>query len=223
MLSEDTGTQGRGNAELELGCAWSRQDATEVFLFQPQLSIGTSAPFDLIIQPAYTAVQTPDGHREAGLSDTNLDFKWRFYGSAPWTIGIRAGLGVPTAHGDLGLPHHRVSGHGLLVLTGDFAPFSIDTNIGYTHVPEFSGARPNLWHLSTAITYQPSERLFFVVDTAIDSNPDATHATPPLVTLLGVIYTIRPGLDLDVGYRQGLNPDAPEHQYLVGITYRGAP
>ena len=223
MLTEDTGTQGRGNAELELGYAWSRQDTTEVFLFQPQLSIGTSAAFDMIVQPAYTVVQTPDGRREEGLGDTNLDFKWRFYGSAPWTWGLRAGLELPTAHDDLGLPHHNVSGHGLLVLSGDFTPFSIDANIGYTRVPEFLGTRPNLWHFSTACLYQASERLFLVLDTAIDSNTDSTRATPPLVSLFGIIYTVRPGFDLDLGYRQGLNPDAPEHQFLLGITVRGAP
>jgi hypothetical protein len=138
-------------------------------------------------------------------------------------VGVRAGLEVPTAHDDLGLPHHNVSGHGLLVLTGDFAPFSINVNVGYTRAPEFLGTRPNLWHFSTAVAYQPTERLFLVLDTAIDSNTDSTRATPPLVSLLGLIYTIRPGLDVDVGYRQGVNPDAPEHQFLLGITLRGAP
>ena len=54
MLSEDTGTQGRGNAELEIGYAWSREDATEVFLFQPQISFGTSASFDLILPEGST-------------------------------------------------------------------------------------------------------------------------------------------------------------------------
>ena len=77
MLSEDTGTQGRRNAELELGYAWSRQSPTSVFLFQPQLSYGTSSRFDLILQPSWTVVDTPDAGREKGLGDTNLDFKWR--------------------------------------------------------------------------------------------------------------------------------------------------
>jgi hypothetical protein len=75
MLSEDTGTQGRGNAELELGYAWSRYGATSLFLFQPQLSYGTSTTFDLIIQPSWTIVDTPDTGREKGFGDTNLDFK----------------------------------------------------------------------------------------------------------------------------------------------------
>jgi hypothetical protein len=223
MLSEDTGTQGRGNAELELGYSWSRLGGTSIFLFQPQLSYGTSSTFDLIIQPSWTVVNTPGTGREKGLGDTNLDFKWRFYGAAPWTLGVRAGLQVPTAHNDLGLPDHKVAPHGLLVLTADFTPFAFDANLGYSRVPDNFGARPDLLHFSAAATYAVNERLFLVIDTAIDSNPDSRESTPPAVALAGVIYTARPGLDLDVGYRGRLDSAAPVRQWLLGITYRGAP
>ena len=74
MLSEDTGTQGRGNTELELGYAWSRLDGTSIFLFQPQISYGTAATVDLILQPSWTSVDTPGAGREQGLGDTNVDF-----------------------------------------------------------------------------------------------------------------------------------------------------
>ena len=160
--------------------------------------------------------------RDRGLGDTNLDFKWRFYGAAPWSLGVRAGLELPTAQDDLGLPGDKISPHALLVVTGDFTPFTFDANLGYARVPDHSGARPNLYHLSVAVTYAASERLFLVLDTAIDSNPDSTQATPPAVALAGVIYTARPGLDLDVGYRGRLNSAAPQWQWLLGITYRGA-
>jgi hypothetical protein len=223
MLSEDTGTQGRGNAELELGYAWSRADATSVFLFQPQLSYGTSSTFDLIIQPSWTTVAAFGAPREKGLGDTNLDFKWRFYGAAPWSLGVRAGLEVPTAHSDLGLPAHKVAPHGLLVLTADFTPLTLDANLGYSRLPDYLGARADVFHFSAAATYAANERVFLVLDTSIDSNPDSRQATPPAVALLGVIYTARPGLDLDVGYRGRLNNAAPIRQWLLGITYRGAP
>ena len=83
-------------------------------------------------------------------------------------------------------------------------------------------ARPDLLHLSLAALYAVNERAFLVLDTAIDSNPDSRQSTPPAVALLGVIYTVRPGLDLDVGYRGRLNTAAPIRQFLLGITYRGA-
>ena len=222
MLSEDTGTQGRGNAELELGYAWARQDGASVFLFQPQLSCGTSSTLDLIVQPSWTVVSSPGARRETGLGDTNLDFKWRFYGAAPWSVGVRAGVQLPTAHNDLGLPGNKVAGHGLLVVTADFMPLTLDANLGYSRVPDSAGARPDLLHFSAAATYAANERLFLVIDAAIDSNPDSRHVTLPAVALAGVIYTARPGLDIDVGYRGGLNSAAPQRQWLLGITYRGA-
>ncbi|HWM69131.1 MAG TPA: transporter [Steroidobacteraceae bacterium] len=223
MLSEDTGTQGRGNAELELGYAWSRYGATSLFLFQPQLSYGTSTTFDLIIQPSWTIVDAPGTGREKGFGDTNLDFKWRFYGAAPWSLGVRAGITTPTAQSDLGLPAHKVSPHGLLVLTADFTPLTLDANLGYSRVPDYLGARADLFHFSAAATYAANERLFFVLDAAVDSNPDSRQSMPPAVALLGLIYTARPGLDLDLGYRSRLNTAAPIRQFLLGITYRGAP
>jgi hypothetical protein len=95
MLSEDTGTQGIRNAELELGYAWSQDHGADIFLFQPQLSYGISTTFDLLIQPSWTIVDAPGTTgREKGLGDTNLDFKWRFYGAAPWSLGVRADRSV---------------------------------------------------------------------------------------------------------------------------------
>jgi len=223
MLSEDTGTQGRGNTETELGYAWTHhQDDTSIFLFQPQFSYGASSTLDLIIQPSWTLVDQPGTARERGLGDTNLDIKWRFYGAAPWSLGVRAGFALPTAHGDLGLPHDKVSPHAILVLTGDFTPLTFTANLGYARVPDDSSARPNLYHFSAAATYAANERLFLVLDTAVDSDPDSRRATPPTVVLAGAIYTARPGLDLDVGYRNRVNTAVRERQWLLGITYRGA-
>ncbi len=83
-------------------------------------------------------------------------------------------------------------------------------------------AKAFLLHFSAAAMYALNERLFFIVDTAVDSNPDSRQSMPPAVALAGFIYTARPGLDLDVGYRSRLNTAAPIRQFLLGITYRGA-
>src|SRR5262252_6943248 len=67
-LSEDTGTQGAGNFELESGFAWSHQADDRIFQFQPQLSWGASAALDLIVQPSWIANQT-GGESVRGLGD----------------------------------------------------------------------------------------------------------------------------------------------------------
>ena len=222
MLSEDTGTQGAGNYELELGYDWSRLDGLHSFLFQPQLSLGTSPTFDLIVQPSWLRDSGAADAAVRGLGDTNLDFKWRFFGAAPLSLGVRAGLEVPSAQNALGLPPGHLGGHAILVGTIDTAPWTIDLNAGYAHADYFPGARSDLLHFSLAVLYSVDARMVLVFDTAADSNPDPTQPSSMGVALVGAIYTIRPGLDVDAGFRERLNTGAPAQQWLVGITYRGA-
>jgi len=219
MLSEDTGTQGTSNWELELGYAWIRSGAERSFLFQPQLSYGVSPTFDLIVQPSWMTTEATSDGRERGLGDTNLDAKWRIYGAAPWSIGIRAGVGLPTAQRGLGLPDGNVSPHAILVATADLTPFAFDVNLGLSYVP--GDVRTDQYHLSAAATYTANERLFLVLDVAADSNPDLVPGSYQAVALLGVIYTVHPGLDVDVGYRGRFSAVGPVRQWLLGITFRG--
>ncbi len=223
MLSEDTGTQGKGNFELELGYDWSRLNGDGGFLFQPQLSYGLSSTVDLIVQPSWTITDGANRQHLRALGDTNLDAKWRFFGAAPWSLGIRAGFELPTAADNLGLPHDKISPHAIMVVTADYAPLSFDANLGYAYVPTDPAGRTDLYHFSAAATFAVSERLFYVLDAAVDSNPDPTHATYIAVALAGLIYTVHPGLDIDVGYRGRLNAVGPAQQWLLGITFRGAP
>src|SRR4051794_5114584 len=52
LLSEDTGTQGAGHTELELGTSWIRQDGGRVFELDPQLSYGLREEMDAILRPS---------------------------------------------------------------------------------------------------------------------------------------------------------------------------
>ena len=223
MLSEDTGTQGTGNAELELGYAWSQDDGTRSFLFQPQLSCGVTPSFDVIVQPSWLANDDPVAGRAHGFGDSNLDVKWRFYGAAPLSLALRAGLDVATGERALGLPHGESSAHALLVATVDAQPFTLDANLGILRNPADSGLRTEVYHPSAAALFAASERLAFVLDAGADSNSDPHRREWPVVALAGAIYTVRPGLDVDIGYRAGLNAAAVAKQWLLGITYRWAP
>jgi hypothetical protein len=222
MLSEDTGTQGKGNFELELGYDRSRQDGQGNFLFQPQLSVGIAATLDLIVQTSWLIADDALGMRAHGFGDTNLDAKWRFYGASPWTLGVRAGVEVPTAQDDLGLRPRSASPHGILVATADVAPFTFNLNFGFAHQSTVAAQRSGLWHASASATYTVGERLFLVADSAGDSNPDLGGPRYQAVGLAGAIYTLRPGLDIDAGLRCRLNAVGPTQQWLLGITYRGA-
>lgn len=220
LVTEDTGTQGVGNFELELGNSWSLNDGGRVYTLRPQLSYGASPSLDLIVQPSWLSARDSSGARMRGFGDTNLDAKLRFFGREPISFGVRAGVSAPTAEDGFGLKPPGYSPHAVLVATVDSAPLAVHANLGYAHVPGAAGVRPNLYHLSAAAMAAFTERLTLVVDTATDSSSDATIRSRPAVALTGAIYTVRPGLDLDIGFLTGLNSSAVDRQWLLGITYR---
>jgi hypothetical protein len=223
LLTEDTLTQGAGNAELELGMSWTRVDADRFFLFQPQLSYGLLPTLDLIVQPQWLVDRTATAGSPSGFGDTLLDAKWHFYGDPPLSFAMRAGITLPTGDQGRGFSSGKPSGHALLVTTIDAAPFTIDANAGYVRNLTVPGLRRDLYHVSAAAVFATKTSLSLVADIGFDSNPDSSRSTWPGFLLAGMIYTLQAGLDVDVGYQTRLNHAAPAQQWLLGITYRWAP
>jgi hypothetical protein len=63
MLTEDTGTQGAGRFELELGMAVTRDHETRAFEFGPQLAYGIGQTVDLIVRPTWLDIRESEGGR----------------------------------------------------------------------------------------------------------------------------------------------------------------
>ncbi|MDY0747849.1 hypothetical protein SNE35_25325 [Paucibacter sp. R3-3] len=226
LQTEDTGTQGEGNLELENGLDRARnRDGSRDFSYQPQLSWGLTPEVDLIVQPSWLAHRDPAGgptHRAAG--DTNLDAKWRFYGSAPWSLAVRAGVTLATSGQDLGQPKGTVGAHGLLALTLDAAPLTAHFNVGAAENPNDVGQRRRIASTSVALMWQASDALILTMDGSLQSNPDPFRKAWPGLLLGGVIWTVRPGLDLDVGWQKSYGPAQPARRdLLMGLTWRFAP
>jgi hypothetical protein len=222
LQTEDTGTQGRGNVEIENGLQRARAGGAATFTWQPQVSVGVATTVDAIVQPSWVSQRDAAGGRDAGAGDTNLDVKWRFWGADPWSLGVRAGLEAPTARHGLGLPRGRVGAHALAVVTWDASPTTVHANLGLTHAPAVAGARATLAHASAALMRTLDERLVLTVDAELDQDPDRRRRAWPGAVLAGVIWTARPGLDLDVGYQASTHASPAVREWLAGVTYRFA-
>jgi hypothetical protein len=225
LQTEDTGTQGEANVEIENGFQRAHADGTTQFTYQPQVSVGLAATVDAIVQPSWVSLRAPAAPGASGLGDTNLDAKWRFWGVDPWSLAVRAGIAAPTSEHGLGLPHGEVSEHALLVATWDSAPTTAHFNLGLVHTPvdaSAPGARATVAHVSAAVMQSLNERLILTVDSAIGQNPAADRSGAVGTILGGVIWTARPGLDLDVGYQRSVHAEPASRQWMAGLTYRFA-
>lgn len=221
LQTEDTGTQGVGNVEIENGMLWLHNADSRSFTYQPQFSYGVLPVLDLIVQPSFQRTHDVGGDAQSGFGDTNLDAKWRFYGSAPWSLGVRAGFQLATSAHGTGLPHGTVGTHEVLVLTYDEAPITVYGNLGLTQNPAGSDQRRQIVTTSSALLWTVNEHLILTTELATGMDTDPNHRDWPATSLAGLIWTVMPGLDSDLGYEIDLHQPS-SHQWLAGLTYRFA-
>jgi len=223
LQTEDTGTQGTGNLEIENGLSRTRSASTTQTVYQPQLSLGLATTLDAIVQPAYVWQHVAQ-ERASGLGDTNVDAKWRFWDSHPLSFAIRGGVALATNQDGLGLTHGKSSEHVLLALTWDRAPTTVHVDVGTTIVPRAaaSPARRVMTGVSAAVLQQIDEHLILTMDASFAQSPNPHKASWPGTVLVGAIWTVRPGLDLDLGWQRSVDDTPVARTWLAGLTYRFA-
>lgn len=224
LLTEDTGTQGAGKFELELGNAWTRDGGQRAYEFGPQLSYGVLPNLDGIVRPTWNALRTAGDETTTtarGAGDTVVDVKWRFYEAAAISFATRAGIAAPTGDSARGLGAGSATYHVLAVASVPAAPLALHANLGYTRARGDAVNRRDLFHASAAgvVTIDSGWQLL-LYDIAVDTNPERARSTPLSIVRVGAIYTVRQGCDVDFGYQTRLNQAAPARILLAGLTLR---
>jgi len=224
LQTEDTGTQGANNLEIENGLSHARYDGTTLTVYQPQFSLGLATTLDAIVQPSFQWLHGPTTSTVSGFGDTNVDAKWRFWGSDPLSLAFRGGVALATNEHGMGLTHGKSSEHGLIALTWDHSPTTVHANVGVTYVPRAPAtpARRAMTSVSAALMQQVNERLILTIDSTFAQAPNPHKASWPGTVLAGVIWTARPGLDIDFGWQRSVDDQPVTRTWLAGLTYRFA-
>ena len=227
LLTEDTGTQGAGNFQLELtydqGDTKNPDTKTREQSANAVLSIGLTDELDAIFSLPYERISErglPDSTVK-GFADVEIAAKWRFYEDGPLSLAVRPGLGLPTGNDDKGLSAGHVAPSLFGVMTYATDPWAFHLHLGYGHnVFEGLDQRNHIYHASVAAEYFVSESLRFVGDTSVESNPDLSGDSSVASMLFGLVVSMTPDLDLDLGYRVGLTDPAPDSTWQAGLALR---
>lgn len=215
LLTEDTGTQGAGRYELELGFAQARNGDTKALEFGPQLSYGALDNLDLIARPTWLYAR--GSGTTQGFGDTGLDFKWRMPSQSQLTFGVRAGVNLPTGDDDKGLGNGKASPHATLIATYAAAVWLLSLNADYVY-DALVGDRRNLWGASAAAVYSANAVWKFSAELGSATNPVMSQTSWLTVARFGAIATVAEGLALDAGYQIRLTRAAPVQVILAGAT-----
>jgi len=231
LVTDDTGTQGKGHYELEFSGEFERDDTegarTEVTTIAGSFAAGVTETIDLVLGVPYQdgrlIEDTDDGHEkttEDGFSDISLELKWRFFERNGLSFAVKPGVTFPTGDRGKGLGGGRMTYSMYLISTLEAGPACFHMNAGYIQNENKNDERKELWHASLAAEYPVMEKLTLVANVGVDRNPDTASQTNPGFILGGVVYSLSDAVDIDFGVKGGLNDVAADYSLLAGLTMR---
>lgn len=237
LITDDTGTNGKGKFQLELTgeFAWDKEKSDGITVKEKgyeagvAVSAGLLDTLDIICGIPYQWNKTEEDGTivsdEDGISDIGVEFKWRFFEQDGLSFALKPGLTIPSGDEEKGLGTGRV-GYGItFIATKEIDPFTLHLNLGYAYSEykleeDKEGNRKDIWLVSLAGVYEVSDSLQLVANIGIEKNPDKESGTDPSFALIGLIYSITPDFDVDLGFKAGLSGTETDSALLTGLTMR---
>ena len=244
-ITDDTGTQGSGNWQLELMAERDRNARTAdpgggavhqvrtATLFNPVLTYGVLDTLDIALGVNRLRQRTTeDGavtQSANGAGDSTLELKWRFYEANGSSLALKPGLVLPTGDENRGLGTGKLSWGINFILTREAKPWVLLANVAYSQVhyqlpPDADANHKHLWRASAGFGYYLRDDVRLVGEAGVRTNGARNDPFLPgrngHFTMLGLIYSPTERIDLDVGIRKRLNRAEFDTAILVGATFR---
>ncbi len=239
LITDDTGTQGKGKFQIEINSGFStNKECTNGISVQERereiaavLSCGITENIDLVVgMPLKWYSLKEEGisaTEEQGIGDMTVDFKWRMLESeeSGMSLALKPGLSVPTGSEEKGFGNGAISGGVALIATHEGRLGALHCNLAYRrnayHIEEDKkAARNDIWHASLAGELNLTENLRSVLNVGIETGEKKAVETHPTFLLGGLIYSVSEKLDLDVGVKCGLNEAETDRAFLAGLATR---
>ncbi|MGZ8440592.1 MAG: transporter [Candidatus Deferrimicrobiaceae bacterium] len=221
--TEDAGTQGKGNVEVELNGEWSSPSGggRETSLGNTY-TLGLSPRIDLAVSFAYVFLEPDDGTESVrGTGDTEVTLKTSFGDGNGWipTVGFKAGAVLPTGEETKGLGPGRASGLATVIADWEIGAVLIHANTGATIAgrPIGSRDRDDSVRASLAAEWEVGGRHILLGEYLWEKNVGAAGSASSDLLVGGKAELAR-NLTLDVGIRWGTTDASPGVTYLAGVT-----
>ena len=234
LVTDDTGTQGKGKFQVEASGTWSTDENNENGeggreidnLADVTLTAGIFETVDLSLDVPYLWTKVNEGGQttnDNGYSDMVLAAKWRFleFEKQKLSMAIKPGLLLPTGNEDKGLGTGKVGYLFTFITTFELLePWAFDLNLAYYDLENKENQRNNLWSGSLAARFKASEAWTLVGEVGSRRNADKFDSSHPAFAQVGVIYSLKEYLDLSAGFIWGLTDTEMDEAIKLGMTVR---
>jgi len=224
LITEDTGTQGAGNWQLEATLdhnrdkeGGARETSDDYSLV---LTYGAIDTVDVILTVPYTRTEADGSPTENGIGDVEFAAKWRFYEHEDLSFALRPGITAPTGDEDRGLGTGKSTASLFAVMSYEPGPWAFHLHLGRTNNRNVVDERRYITHYSVAAVRKFSDKLQLVADISNETNTDTSADPDANSAVLGAIYSPTKDIDIDLGYRYGLSDSAVDDALLLGLVFR---
>jgi long-subunit fatty acid transport protein len=227
LITEDTGTQGQGNWQLELTAEYGDEDTAggedDTADFATVLAYGLHDNLDLMLTLPYSHTDSEENGITTttdGLGDVGLDAKWRFYEEGRVSVAMKAGVTFPTGDDADGLGAGKSNFSVNLVTSFETGPWGYHLHLGYIRNRNVHGERDVIHHASIALTREFMEKLKLVADLGNFTTADRAFDEDTNFLTLGAIYGVNDDFDIDIGLKHGLSDPETDTTLLLGLAFR---
>ena len=227
LVTDDTGTQGKGKFQLELFGEYANDREESVTnkdgAFSATLTYGIADPVDIILSIPYQSLNSDDSGSkttESGLSDLAIETKWRFYEKEGLSLALKPGFTIPTGDAKKDLGNGNMTYYLYFITSKEMNPWSFHLNLAYIRNENTEDNRKDIWHASFASTVDVMKNLKLVGDIGVESNPERSSGNPPAYILGGLIYSPIENFDVGMGLKGGLTESETDIAVRGGITWR---
>jgi hypothetical protein len=225
LITDDTGTQGKGRSQVELAVEIGRDECEEgehrreagAATFAHGL--GDSLDLQAALPYERAELSAAEGSsRSAGAGDAALEAKWRFFERGGLSLAWKPGFTAPTGDAGAGLGSGRVTGRSSLLATMRWPRFALHANAGYVYNANHDDERLHLWRFSAAAEAQVAGRWKAVADAG--AARDVGAGPDPVFVMAGLVYSPAPWIDVDAGLKRGVVGTEERVTALFGTTLR---
>lgn len=221
LTTDDPGTQGDGGWQYELNTerAARQADVGRAWTLGTALTRGIGERTDVYLGLPYTLLSSKPAGTSAGsgFGDTETGIKYRFYEDGPYQLAVRTFVTWPTGAESRGLGTGRLGAGAVLIGQVQLGALSWIGNLGQSWTPNRQGDRSSVWQASSAVLYRLAPAWQLVGEIGLQRN-GTPGGTAPAHVLAGAIWSPSKTVDLDLGYRRGLNQATYRQSLMAGMT-----
>lgn len=235
LVTDDTGTQGKGGNQLEFSYnqerSSSRGSTTNIQTLPTVYTRGLSDGIDAYVAAIPTRIRsTMPGANANGGGNPALGVKWRFYEneSSKTSLGLKPEIRLPVSAAEeaAGLGTGRAS-YGLMLILTQEVPFgAVHVNLGrgrdLFREPEIN---PHIssTHTSIAPVWDVNGEWKLALDIGTESETAGGVTTRAVFLEIGAVFS--PGKDLDLAFgivrwTDNATPRATTTSATIGLTWR---